>query len=139
MAKSLKTRQRPYLGPLAVAIIVGILVYVLLNLSADKQWSLIGALAVFAVTFIVPVMQTTYAARMNERDAARYAREEAERLKAPDLRVTLQDGNSIEMWPSGDIARGTARSPSTCSSRTSVTRRPKTSLCASVCHRGGTK
>jgi len=78
MATSGGPQRSSYIRPLLAALAVGGLLYVLLNLTPDKQWALMAAIAVFVVTFIVPVAQSEISRQMNYRDKVRFDREEAE-------------------------------------------------------------
>lgn len=84
------------------------LIYVLLNLSPDRQYALVTAVAAFVIMNVVPVLQTCYAreqtaiARRQEiRDVAREEREDAERDKRPSLAVTLYGTSATEFYPIG--------------------------------------
>jgi len=72
------------LPPLAIAGPLALAIYLLLNLTPDKQYALAVGVLVFLVTYIAPMIQTYYARKqtqyahqMDQRDAYRFERERA--------------------------------------------------------------
>jgi hypothetical protein len=107
-----KTRGYSPTVALLVAVPISAAIYVLLNLTSDKQYALFVALFVFVITYITPLVQTYYArkrtefaGRMDRRDAARYERELAEANKKPQIRASFLNGNVLEFFPVGGHRR----------------------------------
>jgi hypothetical protein len=90
-----------YLPKLGIGFLSGVVLYTLLSLTPDRQWALAVACVGGFFAFVVPLAQTEFGRRMDWRDAQRFAQEQAQLRKAPNLRAIFYDGSSIEFWPIG--------------------------------------
>jgi len=86
-----------------------ILIYVVISMTPANQYALLCAIIAFVSLNISPALSAVFAGRMDARDAARWAREEAEAQKKADLLVSLGNGREDEFFPIGGHRR--ANSP----------------------------
>jgi hypothetical protein len=99
--------------PAIVALPVSVVIYGLVNLTPDPQYSLLSAAGAFIVLSLAPVAQMWLAVRqaelmvrqtelaelMNRRDAERFAQEQAAAKQKADLVVALESGYEVTFWP----------------------------------------
>jgi hypothetical protein len=101
--------------PAIIALPISVVIYGLVNLTPDPQYSLLSAAGAFIILSMVPVAQTWLAVRqaelmvrqtelaelMNRRDAERFAQEQAAAKQKADLVIALESGYDETFWPVG--------------------------------------